>query len=71
MKNHNTIDAVASITLKGKGTTKSRVITEVISCETDCKWDENCEFKVSEKSTHLDITVNHKTKLGGNGGFFN
>lgn len=66
LKNHNTLDAVASITLKGKGTTKSRVVTEVVNCETDCKWDENCEFKINEKSTHLDIAVNHKTKLGGN-----
>lgn len=61
LKNHNSMDAFASITLQvsvldvwdwmsylftfqGKGSTRSRVLTEHVPTEGDCQWDENCEL---------------------------
>ncbi|KAK6736914.1 hypothetical protein RB195_019544 [Necator americanus] len=65
LKNHTTLDAFATVVLHGKGSLRSRAITEQVSTEGDCRWDEHCEFKLTEKSTHITVTVQHKTKFGG------
>ncbi|WKX94797.1 hypothetical protein Q1695_011791 [Nippostrongylus brasiliensis] len=65
LKNQVTLDAFATIVLHGKGSLRSRAITEVVNTESNCRWDEHCEFKVDEKSSHITVTVQHKTKFGG------
>ncbi|KAK6051541.1 C2 domain protein, partial [Cooperia oncophora] len=65
LKNHVTLDAYATVVLHGKGSLRSRAITEQVNTEGDCRWDEHCEFKVSDKSTHITVTVQNKTKFGG------
>ncbi|VDK75003.1 unnamed protein product [Cylicostephanus goldi] len=65
LKNHVTLDAFATVVLHGKGSLRSRAITEVTNTEGDCRWDEHCEFKLNDKSSHITITVSHKTKFGG------
>uniref|UniRef100_A0A7I4Y6U4 C2 domain-containing protein n=1 Tax=Haemonchus contortus TaxID=6289 RepID=A0A7I4Y6U4_HAECO len=65
LKNHVTLDAYATVVLHGKGSMRSRAITEVVNTDGDCRWDEHCEFKVTDKSTHITVTVQSKTKFGG------
>ncbi|KIH51982.1 C2 domain protein [Ancylostoma duodenale] len=65
LKNHVNLDAFATVVLHGKGSLRSRAITEQVNTEGDCRWDEHCEFKLNEKSTHITVTVQHKTKFGG------
>ncbi|CAJ0605641.1 unnamed protein product [Cylicocyclus nassatus] len=65
LKNHVTLDAFATVVLHGKGSLRSRAITEVVNTEADCRWDEHCEFKLNDKSSHITVTVSHKTKFGG------
>uniref|UniRef100_A0A1I7XP74 Nuclear pore complex protein Nup85 n=1 Tax=Heterorhabditis bacteriophora TaxID=37862 RepID=A0A1I7XP74_HETBA len=65
LKNHGSLDAFATVVLQGRGSMRSRATTEQIHTEGDCRWDENCEFKINEKSTHLTISVQHKTRIGG------
>ncbi|KAK5985213.1 C2 domain-containing protein, partial [Trichostrongylus colubriformis] len=65
LKNHVTLEAFATVVLHGKGSLRSRAITEQVNTEGDCRWDEHCEFKISEKSTHITVTVQNKTKFGG------
>ncbi|CAI4224227.1 unnamed protein product [Auanema sp. JU1783] len=64
LKNHSSIEALATITLQGKGSTKSRVQTEIVQTNGEVKWDEHCEFKLTDKSTTLVVAVQHKAKLG-------
>ncbi|PIO76086.1 C2 domain protein [Teladorsagia circumcincta] len=65
LKNQVTLDAYATVVLHGKGSLRSRAITEQVNTEGDCRWDEHCEFKISDKSTHITVTVQNKTKFGG------
>ncbi|KAK6023215.1 C2 domain protein, partial [Ostertagia ostertagi] len=65
LKNQVTLDAYATVVLHGKGSLRSRAITEQVKTEGECRWDEHCEFKISEQSTHITVTVQNKTKFGG------
>lgn len=65
LKNHATLDAFVTVVLHGKGSLRSRAVTEQVSTQGDCRWDEYCEFKLSDKSTHIMVTVQNKAKFGG------
>ncbi|KAE9415548.1 hypothetical protein Angca_002037, partial [Angiostrongylus cantonensis] len=64
LKNHATLDAFVTVVLHGKGSLRSRAVTEQVSTQGDCRWDEYCEFKLSDKSTHIMVTVQNKAKFG-------
>ncbi|KAJ1368421.1 hypothetical protein KIN20_029548 [Parelaphostrongylus tenuis] len=64
LKNHTTLDAFVTVVLHGKGSLRSRAVTEQVSTQCDCRWDEYCEFKLSDESTHLTVTVQNKAKFG-------
>lgn len=65
LKNQVTLEAFATVVLHGKGSLRSRAVTETVSTDSNCRWDEHCEFKITDKSTHITVTVQHKTKFGG------
>ncbi|PIO55167.1 hypothetical protein TELCIR_23449 [Teladorsagia circumcincta] len=44
LKNQVTLDAYATVVLHGKGSLRSRAITEQVNTEGDCRWDEHCEL---------------------------
>ncbi|KJH44509.1 Nup85 Nucleoporin [Dictyocaulus viviparus] len=58
------MDAFAVIVLHGRGSLRSRAVTEQVTTQGDCIWDEHCEFKLSNKSTHITVTVQNKTRFG-------
>ncbi|EGT49775.1 hypothetical protein CAEBREN_08778 [Caenorhabditis brenneri] len=64
MKNKTSLEAFATVTLQGKGSLRSRCATEATHTEGDCRWDEVCEFKLSDKFNSVVVSVHSKTKLG-------
>ncbi|CCD63757.1 FIP-RBD domain-containing protein [Caenorhabditis elegans] len=66
MKNKSSLDAYATVTLQGKGSLRSRCSTDVLNTEGECRWDEVCEFKLSDKFNSVVVAVHAKAKLGTN-----
>ncbi|UMM20562.1 hypothetical protein L5515_015787 [Caenorhabditis briggsae] len=64
MKNKTSLEAFATVTLQGKGSLRSRCATEAMHTEGDCRWDEVCEFKLSDKFNAVVVSVHSKSKLG-------
>lgn len=60
-------DVYATVILQGKSSLKSKASTESVPSEGDCRWDEVCEFKLSEKFNALLIAVYTRTKSSGSG----
>ncbi|CAJ0573122.1 unnamed protein product, partial [Mesorhabditis spiculigera] len=66
LKGHATMDALVTVTMHGKGSLRSRAVTEHLQTEGDCRWDEHMEFKISDPAANLIICAQHKSRIGRN-----
>uniref|UniRef100_A0A1I7UGN7 FIP-RBD domain-containing protein n=1 Tax=Caenorhabditis tropicalis TaxID=1561998 RepID=A0A1I7UGN7_9PELO len=64
MKNKTSMEAFATVTLQGKGSLRSRCATDAMHTEGDVRWDEVCEFKLSDKFNQVVVSVHAKAKIG-------
>uniref|UniRef100_A0A8R1DHG2 FIP-RBD domain-containing protein n=1 Tax=Caenorhabditis japonica TaxID=281687 RepID=A0A8R1DHG2_CAEJA len=64
MKNKSSLEAFTTVTLQGKGSLRSRCATEAVLTDGDCRWDEVCEFKLSDKFNTVAVAVHAKAKIG-------
>lgn len=66
LKGHTELNVSTSLCLQGKGSLRSKCVTERVDATTDAQWNEGCEFKIMEGANKLTATVGHHTRMGGN-----
>ncbi|GMT15005.1 hypothetical protein PFISCL1PPCAC_6302 [Pristionchus fissidentatus] len=65
LKGQSELHVSTSLCLQGKGSLRSKCVTEKVDATTDAQWNEGCEFKIMEGANKITATVNHHTRMGG------
>ncbi|GMR36864.1 hypothetical protein PMAYCL1PPCAC_07059 [Pristionchus mayeri] len=65
LKGQTELNVSATLCLQGKGSIRSKCVTERVETTQDPEWNEGCEFKINEESNKLTVTVSHHTRMGG------
>lgn len=65
LKGHTDLNVSTTLCLQGKGSLRSKCVTERVEATTDAQWNEGCEFKIMEGANKLTATVGHHTRMGG------